>query len=54
MLGPSAVLQEDVTFSAAKLNPGGVIALQRVLVDALVETGAHIPAGAQISRAVDP
>ena len=54
MLGSRAVLQEDVTVSAAQLNLGGVIALQRVVVDALVETGAHIPAGAHISRAVPP
>ena len=53
-LGPRAVLQEEVTVSAAQLDPGGVIALQRVVVDALVETGAHIPAGAHISQAVAP
>ena len=54
MLGPRAVLQEDATVSAAQLNPGGVIALQRVAIDALVETGAHVPAGVHISRAVPP
>ena len=54
MLGPEAVLQEDATVSAAQLNPGGVIALQRVAIDALVETGAHVPAGVHISRAVPP
>ena len=54
MLGPRAVLKEDATVSSAQLNPGGVIALQRVVIDALVETGAHIPAGAHISRAVPP
>ena len=54
MLGPGAVLQEDATVSAAQLNPGGFIALQPVVIDALVETGAHIPAGAHISLAVAP
>ena len=54
MLGPGAVLEEDVTVSAAQLHPGGVIALQRVVIDALVQTGAHIPAGVHISRAVPP
>jgi len=54
VLGPRAVLKEDATVSAAQLNPGGVIALQRVVIDALVETAAHIPAGAHISRAVPP
>ena len=54
MLGPRAVLKEDATVSAAQLNPGGIIALQRVVIDALVETAAHIPAGAHISRAVPP
>eukprot|EP00964_Phaeocystis_antarctica_P000504 scaffold276_cov68-Phaeocystis_antarctica.AAC.1 len=54
ILGPRAVLQEDATVSAAQLNPGGAIALQRVVIDALVETAAHIPAGVHISRAVPP
>ena len=53
-LGPGAVLQEDATVSAAQLEPGGIIALQRVVIDALVETGAHIPAGVHISQAVPP
>ena len=48
------MLQETVTVSAAQLNPGGVIALQRVVIDALVETSAHIPAGGHISRTVPP
>ena len=48
------MLQETVTVSAAQLNPGGAIALQRVVIDALVETAAHIPAGVHISRAVPP
>ena len=54
MLGPRAVLQEDATVSAAQLNPGGAIALQRVVIDALVETGAHIPAGVHITQTVPP
>ena len=54
VLGPGAVLQEDATVSAAQLNPGGVIALQRVVINALVKTGAHVPAGVHISRAVPP
>ena len=48
------MLQEDVTVSAAQLNPGGIIALQRVVIDALVETAAHIPAGVHISRTSPP
>ena len=54
MLGPRAVLQEDATVSAAQLNAGGAIALQRVVIDALVETGAHIPAGVHITQTVPP
>ena len=54
MLGPRAVLHEDVTVSAAQLRCGNVIVLQRVVIDALVETGAHIPAGVHISQAVPP
>ena len=54
VLGPRAVLKEDATVSAAQLNPGGIIALQRVVIDALVETGAHIPAGVHILQAVPP
>ena len=54
VLGPGAVLQEDATVSAAQLNAGGAIALQRVVIDALVETGAHIPAGVHITRTVPP
>ena len=54
VLGPRSVLHEDVTVSAAQLRCGNVIVLQRVVIDALVETGAHIPAGVHISQAVPP
>jgi non-ribosomal peptide synthetase-like protein len=52
-LGPHALLQEKASVSATHLNQSE-IRFERVVVDALVGTGAHISAGAHVSSPLGP
>ena len=52
-LGPHAVLQEKASISAAHLHVSD-IRFERVVVDALVGTGAHVSAGARVLNPVAP
>ena len=52
-LGPHSVLQEKASISAAHLHLSS-IRFERVVVDALVGTGAHVSAGAHVLNPVAP